>query len=57
MSEYYQFVVSIPGMGAKISCDSWASYKDAEEEGRKWAEKQPWLKDKTYTVSSKLPGD
>ena len=57
MSEYYQFVVSIHGMGAKISCDSWASYKDAEEEGRKWAEKQPWLKDKTYTVSSKLPGD
>ena len=57
MDEYYRFVVSIPCMGARISYAFWASYKKTEEEGRKWAEQQPWLKDKAYTISSKLMDD
>ena len=57
MSDLYQFVVSIPGKGARVSLDFWPSYKVAEKQGWKWAESQDWLKDESYTVSHKLLGD
>ena len=59
MSEIYQFVVSILGDPSYQSSAYWESDKIAEEEGNKWAEQQPWLKDKEYTVRPqlKLVGD
>ena len=57
MTEYYKYVVSIPGSGAKVSYDCWASPSEAEEKGKQWAERQNWLKDQTYEISSQLVDD
>ena len=57
MTEYYKYVVSIPGSPSMVSYDCWASPSEAEEKGKQWAERQHWPKDQTYEIRSQLVDD
>lgn len=54
MSETYRFVVSIIGDPSFVSETTWIDHKEAIEKGKIWAERQPYLQDKEYTVREDL---
>ena len=36
--QYYRFVISIPGSGARVSEDTWSTPQQAREKGKQFAE-------------------